>query len=506
MKRQDLHEYQNYCVDFLKNHPEAMLILEMGLGKSVITLTAILDLMFDRFEVSKTLVVAPLRVAKTVWPAERESWEHARFLKMSVMTGTARQREEALRKDADVYVINRENLAWLVSFLEKHKMPWPFDLVVLDELSSFKNHESRRWKAVRKIRPFVKYCFGLTGTPAGNGLLDLWAETYLIDGGQRLGKFIGRYREAYFRPSSMNPATGVVYSYAPRPGAEEAIYRKISDISVSMKALDYLDMPACVMVNHSVELEAAERKLYERMKEDLFLEVSGRLYSGNEKNGAFGGKSSERRGGDKGLLCSDNIIVRDDAYNVKENFSQLIDAKNAASLCGKLCQLANGACYAEDGSVVRIHDRKLEALEELIEEANGQNVLVAYWFRHDLERIREQFPEARELKSDADFVDWNAGKISLALISPASAGHGVNIQRGGHLMIWFSLTWSLELYQQTNARLWRQGQRETVVIHHLVTKGTIDEQVLDALSRKDRTQESLIAAVKAQIQKGETAA
>ena len=453
MKRQDMHAYQNYCVDFLKSHPEALLILEMGLGKSVITLTAILDLMFDRFEVSKTLVVAPLRVAKTVWPAEGKNWEHARFLNLSVMTGSSKQREAALLKPADVYVINRENLAWLTTWLEKHRMPWPFDLVVLDELSSFKNHTSQRWKAVRKIRPYVKYCFGLTGTPAGNGLMDLWAETYLIDGGQRLGKFIGRYREAYFRPASMNPANGVIYSYAIRPGAEEAIYRKISDISVSMKALDYLDMPECVMVRHTAEMDSEEQKLYNRMKDELLISLNG----------------------------------------------ETIDAANAAVLSGKLLQLSNGAIYTEDRQVLHIHDRKLDLLEDLIEQANGQNVLVAYWFRHDRDRILERFPSARELKTEQDMADWNAGKIGLALISPASAGHGLNLQRGGHILIWFSLIWSLEMYQQTNARLWRQGQRaETVTIHHLLMKNTIDERILDALDRKEQTQESLIAAVKAQ--------
>ena len=471
MKRTDLHEYQSYCVEFLKTHPEAMLILEMGLGKSVITLTAILDLMFDRFEVSKTLVVAPLRVAKTVWPAEGVTWEHARFLNISVMTGTAKQREAALLKHADVYVINRENVGWLVGWFEKHKKPWPFDLLVLDELSSFKNHNSQRWKAIRKIRPYVKYCFGLTGTPAGNGLMDLWAETYLIDGGTRLGKFIGPYREAYFRPVRTNPFTGMVYSYGIRPGAEEAIYRKISDISVSMKALDYLDMPECVMVNHYAEMDEEDKEIYDKMKEELVVSI----FSAKQKR---------------------NPAEGEDPITVEES---VIDAKNAAVLCGKLLQLSNGAIYTEDHEIVYIHDRKLDLLEELIEEANGQNVLVAYWFQHDRSRIWQRFPEARDLKTEQDIADWNAGKIQLALISPASAGHGLNIQKGGHILIWFSLIWSLEMYQQTNARLWRQGQKETVTIHHLVTKDTIDEDVLAVLKNKDKTQAALIAAVKAHI-------
>ena len=476
MKRTDLHEYQSYCVEFLKSHPQAMLILEMGLGKSVTTLTAILDLMFDSFEVSKTLVIAPLRVAKTVWPAEGENWEHARFLNISVMTGTAKQREAALLKPADIYVINRENVGWLVGWYESHKKPWPFDMVVLDELSSFKNHKSQRWKAIRKIRPYVKYCFGLTGTPAGNGLMDLWAETYLIDGGERLGKFIGPYREAYFRPVCMNPSTGVVYKYGIRPGAEEAIYRKISDISVSMKALDYLDMPECIMVNHYAEMDEEDKALYDQMKEELVINILNSTFSREEPEGPKGFQGA-----------------------IGKPPETVIDAKNAAVLCGKLLQLSNGAIYTEDHEIVHIHDRKLDLLEELIEEANGQNVLVAYWFQHDRTRIRQRFPEARDLKTEQDIADWNAGKIQLALISPASAGHGLNIQRGGHILIWFSLIWSLEMYQQTNARLWRQGQKETVTIHHLVTKDTIDEDVLAVLKNKDKTQAALIAAVKAHI-------
>ena len=457
MKRSDLHEYQNYCVEFLKTHPEAMLILEMGLGKSVSAITAILDLMFDSFEVSKVLVIAPLRVAKTVWPEERELWEHANFLKMSVIVGSAKQREAAMRIPADIYVINRENVKWLVDYLEKRRIPWPFDMVVIDELSSFKNHQSQRWKALRKVRPQIKRLVGLTGTPASNGLLDLWAETFLVDKGVRLGRFIGRYREAYFKPSGMNPYTGVVYNYVPIPGAEEAIYSKISDITVSMKALDYLDMPEQVMVNHYVDMEPSERKMYEDMKKELLVEVDG----------------------------------------------EEIDAANAAVLSGKLLQMANGAIYNADRQMRIIHNRKLEMLGDLIEEANGQNVLVAYWYQHDHERIWKYLTDLgykpRDLKSDQDISDWNAGKIQVGLISPASAGHGLNIQKGGHILIWFSLIWSLELYQQTNARLWRQGQKEVVTIHHIVTRDTVDGDVLDALKHKDTTQQNLISAVKAHL-------
>ena len=457
MRRQDLHEYQNYCVEFLKTHPEAMLILQMGLGKSAVSLTAILDLMFDSFDVGRVLVIAPLRVAKTVWPEERDTWEHANFLKMSVIVGSVKQREAALRAAADIYVINRENVKWLVDYLEKHRIPWPFDMVVIDELSSFKNNQSQRWKALRKVRPQIKRMVGLTGTPASNGLLDLWAETFLIDKGERLGRFIGRYREAYFRPAGMNPYTGVVYNYVPLPGAEEAIYSRISDITVSMKALDYLDMPECVMVNHYVDMEPDERELYDEMKKQLLVEVDG----------------------------------------------EEIDAANAAVLSGKLLQMANGAIYNDERQMRIIHNRKLEMLGDLIEQANGQNVLVAYWYQHDHERIQEYLTDLgykpRDLKSDQDIADWNAGKIQVGLISPASAGHGLNIQKGGHILIWFSLIWSLEMYQQTNARLWRQGQKEVVTIHHIVTKDTVDGDVLNALKHKDTTQQNLISAVKAHL-------
>lgn len=457
MNRQDLHEYQNFCVEFVKEHPAAMLILSMGLGKSVISLTAILDMMFDSFEVSKTLVIAPLRVARNVWPEERDTWEHANFLRMSVMVGTAKQREAAMRTPADVYVINRENIKWLVDYLEKHKIPWPFDMVVIDELSSFKNHQSQRWKALRKVRPNIKRIIGLTGTPASNGLMDLWAETYLIDGGQRLGRFIGRYREAYFKPSGMNPYTGVVYNYVPLPGAEDAIYSRISDISVSMKALDYLDMPECVMVNHYADMSRDEREAYDRMREQLIVQLPGGT----------------------------------------------VDAANAAVLSGKLLQMANGAVYNDQHEMAVLHDKKLQVLEDLIEQANGQNVLIAYWYQHDHQRIMEHLSglgyKPRDLKTDTDIADWNAGRIQVGLISPASAGHGLNIQKGGHILIWFSLIWSLEMYQQTNARLWRQGQKDVVTVHHILTRDTVDGDVLKALKHKDTTQQNLISAVKAHL-------
>ena len=423
----------------------------------MISISAIMDLMFDRFEVSKVLVIGPLRVCSSVWPQERLKWDGLDFLQMSVIVGSSRQREEALKAPADVYVVNRENVKWLVDYLEKYHIPWPFDMVVIDELSSFKNHQSQRWKALRKVRPRIKRMVGLTGTPASNGLMDLWAEVYLIDGGQRLGRFIGRYREAYFKPSGMNPYTGVVYNYVPMQGAEEAIYDRISDIAVSMKALDYLDMPEYLPVTHVVEMDGRERKLYEEMKKDLLVTVEG----------------------------------------------EEIDAANAAALSGKLLQMANGAIYGEDGNAVKIHDKKLLMLEDLIEQANGQNVLVVYWFRHDHERIIEHLEAKgyapRDIKTETDIADWNDGKFQVGLISPASAGHGLNIQKGGHILIWFSLIWSLEMYQQTNARLWRQGQTEVVTAHHIVCKDTVDEDVIKALEHKDMTQQKLIAAVKAAV-------
>ena len=413
--------------------------------------------MLDCLSVSKVLVIAPLRVARDTWPAEIRKWDHLRDLDVSVIVGDAKTRTAAINRPAMVYIINRENTKWLVEYYEKNGRRWDFDCVVIDELSSFKNHQSQRFKWLRKIRPYVKRWIGLTGTPTSNGLMDLWAEIGILDGGERLGRFIGRYREAYFRPGAMNPHTGVVYQYTIRPGAEEQIYRKISDITISMKALDYLKMPEYVSVSHEVQMSSAERDIYDRMKNDL-------------------------------------IIPLEDGD---------IDAVNAASLSNKLLQMSNGAVYDENQSVRLIHQRKLEMLEDLIEAANGQPVLVAYWFRHDKARIQEYLKstgcETREIKESKDIQDWNAGKIPVALIHPASAGHGLNIQDGGHILIWFGLTWSLELYMQANARLWRQGQKNTVTIHHIITKGTVDEDVMAALEAKDVTQEKLIAAVKARL-------
>ncbi len=440
------HDYQKYAIEYIKSHPITALFLDMGLGKTVTTLTAIRDLMYDTFEVRRGLVVAPLRVARDTWPEELRKWDHLKDLTCSVVVGSVAERRRALQKKADIYIVNRENLVWLY---EHCKMP--FDMVVLDELSSFKNHQAKRFRAIKALRPNVKRIVGLTGTPSGNGLMDLWAEFRILDMGERLGRYISQYRNLYFKPDKRNGM--VVYSYKPLPGAEEAIYHQIADITVSMKATDYLEMPELVSVVKEVSLSEKEKKRYDELKKSLVLELPG---------------------GE-------------------------VTAANAASLTLKLSQMANGAIYTDDKDVVAIHDRKLDALEDLVESANGKPVLVAYWFKHDKDRIRKRM-EARELKEPQDFADWNAGKIPVALIHPASAGHGLNLQQGGSILIWFGPTWSLELYQQTNARLWRQGQaNKTVIIQHIVARDTIDERILNVLEHKDGTQAALIEAVKADL-------
>jgi SNF2 family DNA or RNA helicase len=419
----------------------------------VITLTAVNDLLFDRFDVRRVLVIAPLRVARDTWPAEIEKWEHLSALRFAAAVGTESQRRAALQRPADIHIINRENIPWLV---EESGIPWQWDMLVIDELSSFKNHQSKRFRALMKVRPKVKRIVGLTGTPTGNGLMDLWAEFRLLDMGERLGRFIGKYRADYFQPDKRNGQ--VIFSYKPLPGAEDAIYRKISDITISMRSGDFLKMPELVSSEYPVRMSESERKRYEEMKRDLVLQTA---------NGE-------------------------------------VTAANAAALSNKLCQMANGAVYDDSGGVFRIHDRKLDALEDLIEAANGKPVLVAYWFKHDLERIGARLKARHipfsKLDTSESITRWNQGKLPVALIHPASAGHGLNLQSGGSTLIWFGLTWSLELYQQTNARLWRQGQQsETVVIQHIITKGTIDERILQALSRKDAAQSALIEAVKANL-------
>ena len=412
----------------------------------MITLTALNDLLFDHFEISRVLVIAPLRVARNTWPQEIGKWEHLKHLRYSVVVGTEKERLHALRQRASLYIINRENVPWLVE-----KTDFTYDAIVIDELSSFKNWRSKRFKALMKVRPLAKRVIGLTGTPSGNGLMDLFAEFKVLDMGQRLGRFITKYRQDYFVPDKRNGQ--VVFSYVPLPGAEERIYEKIADITISMKASDHLNMPKLIEGEYSVRMDEAEKKMYDSMCEQLVLQMKG----------------------------------------------DEVTAANAGVLSGKLAQMANGTVYTDDGSTLHIHDRKFDALEDIIESMNGKPLLVAYWFRHDAERIEKRVPCVR-LDSDESIDCWNRGEISVALIHPASAGHGLNLQSGGSTLVWFGITWSLELYQQTVARLYRQGQNSnTVVVQHIIAEGTIDEKILRALKRKDKTQTALIEAVKAEV-------
>ena len=447
------HKYQTFAIEFIKNNPIAAILLDMGMGKTSIVLTALNYLMFESFEVQKVLIIAPLRVARNTWSDEIRKWDHLNGLRYSIAVGTAAERRKALMADADIYIINRENVPWLV---EKSGLPFDYDCVIVDELSSFKNWQAKRFKALMKVRPKIRRIVGLTGTPSSNGLMDLFAEFKVLDMGQRLGRFISQYRLNYFKPDRMNGP--IVYTYKLLPGAEERIYDRISDITISMKAADYLDMPELISTEYKVYLDDDERAKYEEMKDELVLQLPG---------------------GE-------------------------ITAANAASLSGKLSQLANGAIYDDDGSVNAFHERKLDALEDLIEAANGKPIMVAYWFKHDLSRITERLKHLKvnfeKLDSDKSIENWNAGMLQVGLIHPASAGHGLNLQSGGNVIVWFGITWSLELYQQTIARLWRQGQTSgTVTVIHIVTDGTVDERILKALAAKDNTQKALIDAVKAEV-------
>ncbi|HFH6689953.1 TPA: SNF2-related protein [Streptococcus agalactiae] len=449
-----LHDYQEVTKDFIIRTPYAAVILDMGMGKTATTLSAINELMFDRYEVSKVLVIAPLRVANTVWSDEIEQWEELRHLRYAKIVGTPKQRRAALEQDADIYIVNREILPWLVQQCSPY---FKWDMVVIDELSSFKSWQSKRFKAFMAMRPYMKRVVGLTGTPSSNGLMDLFAEFKVIDSGERLGRFIGEYRSRYFDEGRRNG--NIVYEYIPMDYAECQIYDKIDDITISMKAMDYLDMPELISTKKVVHLTDKETDNYKRFKKDYVL--------------------SDLEDGE-------------------------VTAANAASLSNKLVQMANGAVYSDDHQVVSLHDQKLDTLEDIIEAANGEPVLVAYWFKHDLQRIEERLAKLKVqgtvLKTEQDIREWNKGNIRVGLLHPASAGHGLNLQKGGHHLVWFGLTWSLELYQQTNARLWRQGQQaETVVIQHIVTEGTLDEEILKALENKDAQQSRLIEAVKAQV-------
>lgn len=448
------HDYQKYSIEFVKTHPIAALLLSMGLGKTSTTLTALDDLLFDSFEIHKVLVIAPLRVTK-VWLDEVKKWNHLNYLRCSLVVGTEQERKRVLWANADIYIINRENVQWLI---DESGIQFDFDTLVVDELSSFKNFKTKRFKSLMKVRPMVKRVIGLTGTPTSNGLMDLWSEFKLLDQGKRLGRFITNYRDQYFRPDKRNGQ--VVFSYKPLPFAEDAIYDKISDITISIKANDYLNMPELISNHVEVEMSEKEMKVYQELKQELVITL-----------------------GDEDVTAS-----------------------NAASLSNKLTQMANGAIYLDNHESAIIHDRKLDALEDLIEAQCSKPVLVAYWFKHDLDRIKNRLEELKvnfkEIKTEASIEDWNKGNIEVGLIHPASAGHGLNLQEGGSTLIWFGLTWSLELYEQTNARLYRQGQKDRcVVIEHIVTKGTIDEQIIKALEEKDKSQSRLIDAVKANLRK-----
>ena len=441
------HNYQNYAKDFILAHKVSALFLDCGLGKTITTLTAINELMYDSFEISKVLIIAPLRVAQSTWKEEIEKWDHLNLLRYSIAVGDEKERLKALKQKSDIYIINRENVDWLVT---KSGIDFNFNMLIIDELSSFKSHTSKRFKSLLKIRPYFERVVGLTGTPSSNGLMDLWAEFRVLDLGERLGRYITHYRNEYFLPDKRNGA--VIFSYKPQKNAEERIYRRLADMTISMKSTEYLKMPELILNELEINLDEEDQIKYKKFKKEMVMTIQ-------EKE---------------------------------------IDAINAASLSNKLIQLANGSIYDEDKKFYEVHNKKLDKLEEIIESANGKPVLVAYWFKADKERIEKRF-KVREIKTADDIKQWNKGMIDLALIHPASAGHGLNLQSGGSTLVWFSLTWSLELYQQTNARLYRQGQKDTVVIHHLITKNTIDEDIIKSLKRKDKTQEALMKAVKARI-------
>lgn len=436
-----LHAYQEYAKDWILAHPYCGLLLDMGLGKTLTTLSAI-DELKNIFGLEyKILIIAPKKVAEETWSAEIEKWGFN--LTYSKVLGSTKKRERALLKEADVYLINRENIVWLVEY---YKTKWPFDFVVIDELSSFKSSKAKRFRALRKVRPKIERVVGLTGTPAPNSLIDLWPQMYLLDRGERLETSQTRYKNKYFYPDKQNGH--IVYSWGLRQGSEEAIYRQIEDICISMKAKDYLKLPP--RTDNAVPVQISNVAAYKKMEQDLVLDFKG----------------------------------------------QEVTAANAAVLVNKLLQLANGAIYDDEKRTVSIHDDKLDALENIVEDSQGQPILVFYQYQHDLERIKTRFPQAEELE---DLERWNRGEIPILLCHPQSAGHGLNLQKGGHIIVWFGLTWSLEYYQQANARLDRQGQTEPVIVHHLVAQNTIDEKVLRVLQGKEEKQEMLLEAVKAYI-------
>lgn len=458
LTEKNLHNYQKACVQHIIDNRYCGLFLDMGLGKTATTLTALNYLLNDYCEINTILVIAPKRVAESVWQEEAEKWGHLKSLRFSKIIGNETQRIEAIKAKADIYLISRDNIAWLCALYGGGKLP--FDMVVVDELSSFKSYKSQRFKALRSARPYLKRFVGLTGTPAPNGLIDLWPQIYLMDRGDRLEKTITRYREKYFRPGRTNGQ--VVYSYDLLSDSEYLIHKKIEDICISMKAEDYLDMPERTDNYIKLKMPEALKKKYQDFEKDKILELSASL----EESG-------------------------------------VINVANAAALSNKLLQFANGAIYDEDRNVHTIHNIKLDALKEIIEDANGKPVLVAWTYQFDRDRIMEALKAYKpcELKTNKDIEDWNAGKVQVMLAHPASAGHGLNLQAGGNIIVWFGQTWSLELYQQFNARLHRQGQQERVMVHHLILEGSHDEDVISALRRKDSKQNSLMQSIKAKISK-----
>ena len=438
-----------------------MLFLDMGLGKTVVTLTIVNDLRYNRFQIRRCLVIAPKKVAEDTWTREQEKWDHLHLLKIVPVLGSQTKRIRALNSPGDVYVVNRENIPWLVDY---YRNDWPFDMVVIDEMSSFKSHQAKRFKALKNIRGHIRRMIGLTGTPAPNGLMDLWAQIYLLDSGKRLGRTITEYRNNYFSPASRNATT--IFSYEPLPGADEQIQNNIKDICISLQAKDYLRLPEKIMNTRYIKLDTKAQKAYDTLEKQRILEMQ----------------------------------------------NEVIDAGSAGILAGKLLQLANGAIYVNTDTqnpkqreVVEVHDNKIEAFLELVEAEEGKHMLVFYNFQHDLMRIKavlgKKKLEVRELKNNGDISDWNAGKIDILLAHPASTAYGLNLQEGGNVVVWFGLNWSLELYQQANARLHRQGQKQPVYIHHLVVTGSVDEDVMAALEKKDDCQTALLESLKARVEK-----
>ena len=457
MDKSNLHKYQKVCVEHIISHPFCGVFLDMGLGKTISTLTAIEELKYDYCEIDTVLIIAPKRVVETVWEEEAKKWDHTKHLTFSKIIGTERQRLAALKVKADVHIISRDNIAWLCSL---YAAKLPYDMLVIDELSSFKAHQTQRFKSLRLARPWFKRVVGLTGTPAPNGLINLWSQMYLIDRGERLEKTITAYRSRYFRPGASNGY--VVYSYKLLSDSERLIQERIKDICISMRAEDYLEMP-------------------ERIDNFVRVTMPDKLMDAYKK------------------FEQENVIT---LANEIEEGTTTVNAVNAAALSNKLLQFANGAMYDENKNVVPIHDLKLEALKEIIEAADGKPVLVAWTYQFDRDRIKNYFRSMapRELKTAEDINDWNAGKVQLMLAHPASAGHGINLQAGGNIIVWYGLTWSLELYQQFNARLYRQGQKQRTIIHHIVNTGTHDEDVVRALKSKDKTQNNLMNSIKAKLE------